>query len=74
MKYLISGCQSLRSLGGLDKWNTDEVRNMSYMFNYCPFLNPIGLGINRWETPNVVEMARMFFNCGTHTVSVPLNI
>ena len=74
MKYLFSGCQSLRSLKGLDKWNTEAVKNMSYMFNDCPFLNPIGLGIYRWETPNVVEMRRMFFNCGTHTVSVPLNI
>ena len=33
MSYMFSGCSSLSSLPDISKWNTNNVRNMSYMLS-----------------------------------------
>ena len=35
MKYIISECTSLTSLPNISKWNTENIIDMSGMFNEC---------------------------------------
>ena len=35
MSYMFSKCSSLTSLPDISKWNTNNVTNMSGMFNNC---------------------------------------
>ena len=50
----------------LAKWNTSNVMDMQYMFNYCTALVSIPL----FDTSNVTNMSYMFANCSS-LVTIP---
>ena len=52
----------LSSLPDIDKWDTVNVTNMSYMF-YCCYKLTILPDISEWNTKNVKNMSYMFCNC-----------
>ena len=43
-----------------DKWNVGNVKDMSYMFANCYYINP---DLSSWNVSNVEYMTRMFENC-----------
>jgi len=47
----------------LSSFNTANVTDMSYMFNYCNYLESVYAG-NGWSTENVSTSDRMFGGCG----------
>ncbi|MBR4264552.1 MAG: BspA family leucine-rich repeat surface protein [Bacteroidales bacterium] len=54
-------CWNLKSIEGLVNVNTQEVKYMSSMFQYCSNLE--SLDLSNFETDNVVSMDTMFCNC-----------
>ena len=38
---MFNGCESLNSLPDISKWNTNNVKDMSWMFNECKSLNSL---------------------------------
>ena len=59
----------LSSLPDISKWNTSNITNMSYMFNYCSSLEMLP-NISDWNTSNVKYMNGIFRNC-TSLSSLP---
>ena len=49
----------------LSKFNTKNVKNMSFMFNYCSSLKKLNL--SNFNTKNVTNMYCMFNNCSSLT-------
>ena len=60
--YWFYSCQSLQEITGLDKLNTANVTDMSYMFYDCFRLT--SLDLSNFNTANVTNMQSMFYNCG----------
>ena len=58
---MFSGCKNLRTINGINRWNTSNVRNMSGMFSYCGSLE--SLDLSSFNTSNVGDMRNMFFKC-----------
>ena len=52
-------CKSLSTLSDISKWNTNKVRNMSYMFSDCDSLSSLP-DILKWNINNVNNMNFMF--------------
>jgi surface protein len=46
-------------------FNTQNVTDMSYMFNYCNGLK--SLDVKNFNTQNVTDMSKMFYNCSSLT-------
>ena len=61
-KELFSGCESLKSLPDISKWDTNNVINMSSMFYNCKSLLSLP-DISKRDTNNVINMSSMFHNC-----------
>ena len=61
MKAMFQQCSVVEYLD-LSNFNTDNVNNMSYMFNECHKLKEIK-GINNFNTSKVTDMSRMFQAC-----------
>ena len=38
MSYMFDGCSNLTNLPDISKWNTNNVKDMSYMFQSCKFI------------------------------------
>ena len=55
----IEGC--LKTIEGLEKFNTSKVRDMSYMFNNCKRLKEID--VSTFDTKNVLYMDSIFYCC-----------
>ena len=53
-------CSSLKELN-LNNFNTNNVTDMSYMFNGCSSLKELNL--NNFNTNNVTDMSDMFSGC-----------
>ena len=68
MNSIIGGCSSLSSLPDISKWNTNSVKNMSYMFLGCSSLSSLPC-ISKWNTHNVIEMSCMFDGCSNIILS-----
>ena len=49
----------------LSNFNTQNVTNMSYMFNYCSSLTNIDL--SNFNTQNATDMSHMFGDCSSLT-------
>ncbi len=65
MSSMFSGCEKLGSTYSppdLTSWNTQNVRNMSRMFEDCSELRNVTFG-GDWNTINVKDMSYMFKGC-----------
>ena len=62
MIEMFSDCSSLLSLPDISKWNTNNVKDMSFIFKYCSTLKSLP-DISKWNTNNVNNMSNMFYNC-----------
>ena len=63
MEALFRGCTSLTFLPDISKWNTNKIKDMSYMFSDCESLTSIDL--SSFNTNNVTDMKYMFRCCGS---------
>ena len=61
MEDMFGQCRELQSLD-LSSFNTANVENMSYMFEYCNKLNAI-YASDKFTTSNVTSSNQMFYNC-----------
>lgn len=57
---------SLKAIDGMEHLNTEEMSNMSMMFNDCRVLKSIDL--SRFNTEKVTDMSAMFKDCNDLTV------
>jgi len=69
MSDLFRECESLLSLPNIENWNTEKVKNMSYMFYYCIKLSKIPK-ISLWNTCNLEDISKMFCGCNC-LISLP---
>jgi len=60
--YMLSNCSSLTNIN-LSNFNTQNVTDMSNMFNGCKSLTNINL--SNFNTQNVTNMSYMFFKCSS---------
>ena len=58
---LFAGFSSLTSINCLDNLRTDDVEDMSFMFESCSYLTTLDL--SSFNTANVTYMSTMFVNC-----------
>ena len=56
-----SGFELLTTIQGIENLNTEEVTNMSYMFNSCQGLT--SLDVSKFNTAKVTDMSYMFYSC-----------
>ena len=54
-------CFSLSSLPDLSKWNTNNISDMSFLFEGCSSLTYLP-EISKWKTNNVTNMSGIFVN------------
>ena len=59
--YWFNDCRNLLVINGLDKLNTTNVTDMSYMFGHCSGLT--SLDLSSFNTANVMDMNGMFSYC-----------
>ena len=59
--YLFHGCNSLKSLPDISKWDISNVYNMDGIFGYCYSLISLP-NISEWNTSKVESMNNMFMN------------
>ena len=57
--------KKLETITGLEYLNTENVTNMSSMFNNCSKLT--SLDVTKFNTANVTDMSYMFYNCSKLT-------
>ena len=62
MKRLFGKCYNIRNLE-LRFFNTEQVKDMSYMFEQCNNLEEIKINESTFQTYNVTSMAHMFKDC-----------
>ena len=63
--YWFMKCSSLTSITGMENLKTDNVTNMSEMFDGCSGLT--NLDVSNFKTDNVTNMSNMFRNCSSLT-------
>ena len=56
-----SGCNNLTEIKGIEYLNTENVTNMSFMFNSCKVLT--SLNLSNFNTEKVTDMQGMFGEC-----------
>ena len=56
-----NGCTDLTTIEGIEYLNTENVKDMSYMFFYCSAITT--LDIANFDTKNVTDMSYMFNDC-----------
>ena len=61
MSYTFDSCRKLKTIKGLEKFDTSKVTNMGSMFRDCESLT--SLGIEKWDTSKVTDMEFMFNGC-----------
>ena len=59
--YMFFDCKAMRSIKGLDNWNTKSATDMSYMFTYDDNLN--SLDLSKFDTSQVTTFKAMFAGC-----------
>ncbi len=64
-RYWFYGCNNLISIKGLENLKTNNVTNMSYMFNECKSLT--SLDLTGFDTSSVTDMSQMFLSCSSLT-------
>ena len=63
--HWFDGFLNLATIEGIENLNTEEVTNMSYMFNSCSRLE--NLDLSSFNTAKVTDMCDMFNSCGSLT-------
>ena len=58
---MFSDCENLRTINGINEWDTSNVTNMERMFNSCRSLE--SLDLSSFNTSNVESMSDMFSDC-----------
>lgn len=58
---MFSGCENLRTINGINEWDTSNVTNMDSMFKSCRNLE--SLDLSSFNTSNVENMNDMFLDC-----------
>ena len=58
---MFNDCNKLKEIKGINKFNTNKVTNMKYMFNLCYSLQ--SLDLSNFNTSKVTDMAFMFNKC-----------
>ena len=61
MNNIFENCTSLSSLPDISKWNTCNVKDISYMFSGCR-TNSIP-DISKWNTQNLNNISNLFSEC-----------
>ena len=59
--FMFSGCEKIKYIDFYN-FDTSNIKNMSYMFNWCKSLNSLS-DISKWITNNVKDMNYMFSFC-----------
>ena len=62
MTGLFSGCSSLITLPDISKWNTNNVKDIGYLFYKCSSLKSLP-NISTWNTSNISFMNNVFCDC-----------
>ena len=62
MNNIFEGCNVLRSLPDISKWDIKNAKNISYMFIECKSLQSLP-DFSNWDTTNVDDMSLMFVGC-----------
>ena len=70
MNNIFSGCESLKSLPDISKWNTIHITNMSQVFNCCISLSSLP-DISKWNIINVTDISYIFVGSKSLYPSVP---
>ena len=60
MGFMFNGCNELKKIKGINKFNTSKVTNMKAMFQNCSKL--VNLNLN-FDSSNVTDMSYMFNGC-----------
>ncbi len=63
--YWFHNCMDLRTIEGIENLKTDNVTDMSFMFNACYGLT--NLDVSGFKTDNVTYMSGMFSHCSSLT-------
>ena len=63
--FWFEGCNNLTTIIGISNLHTDNVTDMSWMFEYCTSLT--NLDVTSFNTQNVTNMDGMFCNCSSLT-------
>lgn len=56
-----TGCASLKSLDGLQTWDTSKITSLSYLFSYCENLEDIS-ALENWNVSKVKSCDDIFYN------------
>ena len=64
MKTLFGKCYNIKKIN-LNIFNTEQVKDMSYMFNQCNSLEEIVINNKIFKTDNVTNMVHMFSECNS---------
>ena len=62
MNHMFCGCESLKYISGISKFNTENVIYMNEMLYNCKCLIYIS-DISKWNIENIKNMSRMFCGC-----------
>ena len=61
--YWFEGCKNLKTINGLERLNTSNVEDMSWMFTDCSTLTSID--VTHFVTNNVTNMSGLFSGCNS---------
>ena len=64
MSQMFYGCNSLKSLPDISKWNMNNMTNMSKMFSDCSSLESLP-DISNWNINKVIDMREIFSGCNS---------
>jgi len=69
MKGMFSHCSKLKKLTGYEKWNTESLCAIDYMFNRTKSLKTVDL--SSWSLGQLENSAWCFQNCGASQILLP---
>lgn len=72
MSYMLSGCLYIDNVN-LSKFDTSNVKDMSYLFNDCRLLIHTG-NLNNWNVSNVTNIDNMFYSTWNIDISETGNL
>lgn len=69
MGAVFMNCYNLKTIRGLETWNTSNVRYMTSMFSYGVSYSHNGklknINLSTWDVSKVKDMSDMFYGCGS---------
>ena len=61
---MFSNCNSLIELPDISKWNTKNIKDMSYLFYNCSSITYLP-DISKWKTDNIINIKSMLMGCSS---------